>query len=56
MAGQGLVAVPVAPEEWRSTLERSWPVLRGEVVPAAFFDEVRSARDGCRARARTAAR
>jgi TRAP-type C4-dicarboxylate transport system substrate-binding protein len=55
MAGQGLVAVPVAPAEWRSTLERSWPVLRGEVVPAAFFDEVRGARDGCRARARSAA-
>jgi TRAP-type transport system periplasmic protein len=51
MAGQGLVAVPVVPAEWRSTLERSWPVLRGEVVPAAFFDEVRSARDACRARA-----
>jgi TRAP-type C4-dicarboxylate transport system substrate-binding protein len=56
MAGQGLVAVPVAPVEWRSTLERSWPVLRGEVVPAAFFDEVLSARDACRARTRSASR
>jgi TRAP-type C4-dicarboxylate transport system substrate-binding protein len=48
MARQGLVRVPVAPAEWRTTLERTWPVLRGEVVPAAFFDEVRSARDACR--------
>jgi TRAP-type C4-dicarboxylate transport system substrate-binding protein len=57
MAGQGLVAVSVVPAEWRSTLERSWPVLRGEVVPAAFFDEVKNARDACRARAsRSAAR
>jgi TRAP-type C4-dicarboxylate transport system substrate-binding protein len=55
MARQGLVAVPVVPAEWRSTLERSWPSFRGEVVPAAFFDEVKSARDACRAAATRAA-
>jgi TRAP-type C4-dicarboxylate transport system substrate-binding protein len=51
MTKQGLVAVPVVPAEWRSTLERSWPSFRGEVVPAAFFDEVKRARDACRATA-----
>jgi len=50
MKRQGLTTVAVAPEAWRPTLERSWAVLRGEVVPAAFFDEVKAARDGCRAR------
>jgi hypothetical protein len=28
-------------------------VLRGEVVPAAFFDEVEAAREACRAQAPT---
>jgi TRAP-type C4-dicarboxylate transport system substrate-binding protein len=49
MRRQGLTVVAVSPEAWRPTLERSWTVMRGEVVPAAFFDEVLSARDGCRA-------
>jgi TRAP-type C4-dicarboxylate transport system substrate-binding protein len=49
MKRQGLTTVAVAPEVWRPALERSWPVLRGEVVPAAFFDEVKAARDACRA-------
>lgn len=49
MKGQGLEIVPVEPEEWRPTLERSWTVIRGEVVPAEFFDEVLSAREACRA-------
>ncbi len=51
MKRQGLTSVAVAPEAWRPTLERSWAVLRGEVVPAAFFDEVKEARDACRMRA-----
>ncbi len=50
MKRQGLTTVAVDPEAWRPTLERSWAVLRGEVVPSAFFDEVKAARDGCRAR------
>lgn len=48
MKKQGLEIVPAAPEEWRPTLERSWAVIRGEVVPAAFFDQVQTARDACR--------
>lgn len=46
---QGLVVVPVDAAAWRPAMERSWEVLRGQVVPAPFFDEVRSARDACRA-------
>jgi TRAP-type C4-dicarboxylate transport system substrate-binding protein len=49
MRRQGLASVAVAPEAWRPALERSWAVLRGEVVPAPFFDEVKAARDACRA-------
>jgi hypothetical protein len=30
-------------------MERSWPVVRGGVVPADVFDEVKAARDACRA-------
>jgi TRAP-type C4-dicarboxylate transport system substrate-binding protein len=48
MKKQGLQVVPVAPEEWRRTLETSWSVIRGEVVPAEFFDRVRASRDACR--------
>ncbi len=49
MRRQGLTVVAVDPEAWRPAMERSWEVLRGRVVPAPFFDEVRGARDACRA-------
>jgi TRAP-type C4-dicarboxylate transport system substrate-binding protein len=49
MRGQGLELVGVDVEAWRPAMERSWEVLRGRVVPAPFFDEVRAARDACRA-------
>jgi TRAP-type C4-dicarboxylate transport system substrate-binding protein len=49
MRRQGLTSIAVAPAAWRPALERSWAVLRGEVVPAAFFDEVKAAGDACRA-------
>lgn len=49
MKKQGLVVVPVEPGPWRAAMEKSWPVVRGGVVPAAFFDEVKAARDACRA-------
>jgi TRAP-type C4-dicarboxylate transport system substrate-binding protein len=49
MRGQGLTLVPVDVEAWRPAMEKSWEVLRGRVVPAPFFDEVRDARDACRA-------
>lgn len=49
MRKQGLVVVPVEAAPWRAAMERSWPVVRGGVVPAPFFDEVKAARDACRA-------
>jgi TRAP-type C4-dicarboxylate transport system substrate-binding protein len=48
MRRQGLAVVPVDREQWRPALEKSWTVIRGEVVPADFFDEVQSARNACR--------
>ena len=48
MKGQGLEVVPVDRDAWRPTLEKSWTVIRGDVVPPEFFDEVRAARDACR--------
>jgi len=48
MKRQGLALVPVDREHWRPALEKSWTVIRGEVVPADFFDEVQSARNTCR--------
>jgi TRAP-type transport system periplasmic protein len=48
MRKQGLTVVPVDPAPWRTAMEKSWPVVRGGVVPAPFFDEVKAARDGCR--------
>jgi TRAP-type C4-dicarboxylate transport system substrate-binding protein len=49
MKKQGLTAVPVDPAPWRAAAEKSWPVVRGGVVPADFFDQVKGARDACRA-------
>ena len=49
MKKQGLTAVPVEAAPWRAAAEKSWPIVRGGVVPADFFDEVKAARDGCRA-------
>jgi TRAP-type C4-dicarboxylate transport system substrate-binding protein len=49
MKKQGLQVISVDPRPWREVMERSWPVVRGGVVPAAWFDEVKVARDQCRA-------
>jgi len=49
MKKQGLNVVPVDAAPWRVAMEKSWPVVRGGVVPAPFFDEVKAARDACRA-------
>jgi len=49
MEKQGLKVVKVDAAAWRGTAEKSWPVVRGEVVPAAFFDEVKALRDAQRA-------
>lgn len=51
MVKQGLTVVPVEAAPWRAAMERSWPVVRGGVVSAAFFDEVKAMRDACRAAA-----
>lgn len=50
MQKQGLKIVSADPAPWRAAMQRSWPVVRGGVVPAAFFDEAKAARDQCRAR------
>jgi TRAP-type C4-dicarboxylate transport system substrate-binding protein len=49
MKKQGLQVVSVEARPWREMMEKSWPVVRGGVVPAAWFDEVKAARDQCRA-------
>jgi TRAP-type C4-dicarboxylate transport system substrate-binding protein len=49
MRKQGLQVVSVDPRPWREVMEKAWPVVRGGVVPVAFFDEVKAARDQCRA-------
>ncbi|HSD20775.1 MAG TPA: TRAP transporter substrate-binding protein DctP [Anaeromyxobacter sp.] len=47
MQKQGLQVVKVDPVPWRQAMEKSWSVVRGGVVPAEFFDAVKSARDSC---------
>jgi TRAP-type C4-dicarboxylate transport system substrate-binding protein len=49
MRKQGLEVVAVDPAPWRAAAERTWPVIRGKVMPAAFFDEVVRVRDEVRA-------
>jgi TRAP-type C4-dicarboxylate transport system substrate-binding protein len=49
MKQQGLQVLDVDPTPWRRAAEKAWPVVRGEVVPAAFFDQVLKARDAYRA-------
>ncbi len=49
MQKQGLQVVPVDAAPWRAAMERSYPIVRGGVVPAQIFDDVKRARDACRA-------
>jgi TRAP-type C4-dicarboxylate transport system substrate-binding protein len=49
MRKQGLQVVSVDAKPWRENMEKAWPVVRGGVVSAAWFDEVKAARDQCRA-------
>lgn len=49
MKKQGMKVVPSDPAPWRKAMERTWPVVRGGVVPVEFFDAVKAARDACRA-------
>jgi TRAP-type C4-dicarboxylate transport system substrate-binding protein len=48
MQKQGMKVVPTDPAPWRVAMERTWPIVRGGVVPAPFFDQVKAARDQCR--------
>jgi TRAP-type C4-dicarboxylate transport system substrate-binding protein len=48
MKKQGLNVVKVDPAPWRAAAEKAWPVIRGGVVPVAFFDEVLRAREQTR--------
>jgi TRAP-type C4-dicarboxylate transport system substrate-binding protein len=48
MQKQGLTVVQVDQGEFRAAAEKAWPVVRGRVVPAAFFDEAVRARDEAR--------
>jgi len=47
MGKQGLTVVPGDAAAWRTAMEKTWPVVRGGVVPADFFDQVKAARDAC---------
>jgi TRAP-type C4-dicarboxylate transport system substrate-binding protein len=48
MKKQGLNVVAVNQAEFLAAAEKAWPVVRGRVVPVAFFDEVVKARDAAR--------
>ena len=54
MQKQGLQVVKGDAAAWRAAMEKSWPIVRGGVVPAEFFDEAKAARDACRAAAHKA--
>lgn len=49
MKKQGLDVMEVDASGWRAAGEKAWPVIRGKVIPAAFFDLVRQERDAYRA-------
>lgn len=49
MQKQGLTVVKGDAPAWRTAMEKSWPIVRGGVIPADFFDEAKAARDACRA-------
>ncbi len=48
MQRQGMKVVPTEPGPWRAVMEKTWPIVRGGVVPEGFFDETKKARDACR--------
>jgi TRAP-type transport system periplasmic protein len=49
MKKQGLDVVSGDASSWRAAIEKSWPVVRGGVVPAEAFDDAKAAREACRA-------
>jgi TRAP-type C4-dicarboxylate transport system substrate-binding protein len=52
MQKQGLTVVKGDAAAWRAAMEKSWPIVRGGVVSAEFFDQAKAARDQCRAEAK----
>ncbi len=52
MQRQGAEVVKGDAAAWRSAMEKSWPIVRGGVIPAEFFDEAKAARDQCRTAAK----
>ena len=48
MQKQGLELVKVDPASWQKAADRSWPAVRGKIVPADFFDEVTRLRDAAK--------
>lgn len=48
MQKQGLRVVPADVGAWRAAMEKTTPFVRGGVVPAAFYDHLRTIRDGCK--------
>jgi TRAP-type C4-dicarboxylate transport system substrate-binding protein len=51
MKKQGLDVVAVERGPWEKAAQRSWPAMRGKVVPTAFFDNFVKLRDEARAAA-----
>jgi TRAP-type C4-dicarboxylate transport system substrate-binding protein len=51
MRRQGLSIVSVDPLPWRAAMGEAHRMLRGDVVPAAFFDALGAARAACRSAA-----
>jgi TRAP-type C4-dicarboxylate transport system substrate-binding protein len=49
MQKQGLEVVKVDPRPWQKAADRTWPAVRGKVVPAGTFDEVMKLREAARA-------
>lgn len=54
MLKQGLETVKVDPAPWQKAADRSWPAVRGKVIPADFFDEVVRLRDVAKKKAAAA--
>jgi TRAP-type C4-dicarboxylate transport system substrate-binding protein len=47
MQKQGMKVVRTDPVPWRAAMEKTWPIVRGGVIPAPFFDQVKAAREQC---------
>jgi TRAP-type C4-dicarboxylate transport system substrate-binding protein len=56
MRKQGLTVVEVDPAPWYAAMQKGTSIVRGSVVPEAFYDELVAARETCRAARAAAAR